>query len=197
MITFAAVLIWIVLGALALFQGLLVLGAPLGRFAWGGQHRVLPVSLRMSSVVSIVIYALISAVVLARVDVVSLGVSTSLVGIAIWVVAAYFFVAIGLNLASKSEGDRSIMPAVSAASALLQATMPALAAPSSAQPVIAAKSRRCLRSLLRWVSVLKTPAARSGEQPGSGCPESARRCAVAAPGSAGPPLLRDRSYMNV
>jgi len=31
MITFAAVLIWIVLGALAVFQGLLVLGAPLGR----------------------------------------------------------------------------------------------------------------------------------------------------------------------
>ena len=77
MITSAAVLIWIVLGALALFQGLLVLGAPLGRFAWGGQHRVLPVSLRISSLVSILIYALISAVVLARVGAVSLSLDFS------------------------------------------------------------------------------------------------------------------------
>jgi hypothetical protein len=114
MITSAAVLIWIVLGALALFQGLLVLGAPLGRFAWGGQHRVLPVSLRISSLVSILIYALISAVVLARVGAVSLGVPTGIVGIAIWVVAAYFFIAIGLNLSSKSKSERSVMPAVSA-----------------------------------------------------------------------------------
>lgn len=114
MITSAAVLIWIVLGALALFQGLLVLGAPLGRFAWGGQHRVLPVSLRISSLVSILIYALISAVVLARVGAVSLGVPTGIVGIAIWVVAAYFFIAIGLNLGSKSKSERSVMPAVSA-----------------------------------------------------------------------------------
>ena len=114
MITFAAVLIWIILGALALFQGLLVVGAPLGRFAWGGQHRVLPVSLRISSLVSIVIYALISMFVLARVGVVRLGVLSGIVGIAIWVVATYFFIAIGLNLGSKSKSERSVMPAVSA-----------------------------------------------------------------------------------
>ena len=114
MITFAPVLICIVLGALALFQGLLVLGAPLGRFAWGGQHRVLPISLRIGSVVSILVYGVISAVILERVEAVSLGVPASIVAIATWVVAAYFFVAIGLNLGSKSKGERSVMPAVSA-----------------------------------------------------------------------------------
>jgi hypothetical protein len=114
MITFAAVLIWIVLGTLAFFQGLLVLGAPLGRFAWGGQHRVLPVSLRISSLVSIVVYALIASVVLARVESAFLGLPASIIGIAIWVVAAYFFIAVGLNLASKSKSERSVMPAVSA-----------------------------------------------------------------------------------
>src|SRR6478735_11842373 len=101
MITFAAALIYIVLGALALFQGLLVLGAPLGRFAWGGQHRVLPVSLRLGSLVSILIYLLIAAIVLARAETISYGIPSSISGIAIWVVAAYFFVAIALNLASK------------------------------------------------------------------------------------------------
>ncbi len=81
MITVAAVLIFIVLGALGLFQGLLALGAPLGRFAWGGQHRVLTISLRISSLVSILIYALISAVVLARVEAIALGVPPSIVGL--------------------------------------------------------------------------------------------------------------------
>ena len=114
MITFAVVLILIVLGALALFQALLGLGAPLGRFAWGGQHRVLPVSLRISSVVSILIYGLITTVVLARIEAVSLGVPTRIAVIATWVVAAYFFIAIGLNLGSKSKAERSVMPAVSA-----------------------------------------------------------------------------------
>ena len=114
MITFAAISIWIVLGALALFQGSLALGAPLGRFAWGGQHRVLPTSLRISSVVSIVIYALVAAVVLARISTSSLGVPAGIIAVAIWVVAGYFLLGIGMNLASKSKAERSVMPAVSA-----------------------------------------------------------------------------------
>ena len=119
MSAFAAVLIYIVLGALALFQGLLVLGAPLGRFAWGGQHRVLPVSLRLGSLVSILIYLLIAAIVLARAETISYGIPATIFGIAIWVVAAYFFVAIALNLASKSTSERSVMPAVSAVLSVL------------------------------------------------------------------------------
>ena len=38
----AAVVALALLAALAVFQGLLVAGLPLGRFAWGGQHEVLP-----------------------------------------------------------------------------------------------------------------------------------------------------------
>ena len=114
MITLSAVLACLVLGVLAVFQGALVLGAPLGRFAWGGQHRVLPVSLRTGSLFSIAIYALIAAVVLSRAQALSPGLPESVVGIAIWVVAAYFFLGIGLNLASKSKAERSVMPAVSA-----------------------------------------------------------------------------------
>ena len=114
MSTFAVVLICVVLGALALFQGLLVFGAPLGRFAWGGQHRVLPVSLRLGSLVSILIYALIATIVLARAETITYGIPSSRFGIAIWVVAAYFLVAIALNPASKSTSERAVMPIVSA-----------------------------------------------------------------------------------
>src|SRR3954453_20657541 len=66
MVTVAAVLACLVLGALAVFQLLLVVGAPLGRFAWGGKHRVLPAPLRAGRAVSIAIYALLATVVLAR-----------------------------------------------------------------------------------------------------------------------------------
>jgi hypothetical protein len=64
-ITIAAVLTCVLLGTLAVFQLFLVFGAPLGRFAWAGQHRVLPRSHRVGSVVSIVIYALLAAIVVA------------------------------------------------------------------------------------------------------------------------------------
>jgi hypothetical protein len=73
--SFAAALACLVPGALAIFQGFLVSGAPLGRFAWGGRHRLLPVSLRAGSAASIVIYALLATVVLARADVVQPGLS--------------------------------------------------------------------------------------------------------------------------
>lgn len=73
MVTMAAALVCLMLGALAIFQMLLVLGAPLGQFAWGGQHRVLPVRFRAGSVVSTAIYAFIATVILARAGLVSIG----------------------------------------------------------------------------------------------------------------------------
>ena len=51
-ISFAAAGVCVLLGGLAVFQALLALGAPLGAFAWGGQHRVLPTRLRVGSAVS-------------------------------------------------------------------------------------------------------------------------------------------------
>ena len=46
--------------ALFLFQLLLALGFPLGRFAWGGQHKTLPRKLRIGSVISAIIFVLIT-----------------------------------------------------------------------------------------------------------------------------------------
>ena len=54
----AAIIFTLLMAALALFQLTLVLGAPLGHFAWGGQHRVLPGGLRIGSLVAIPLYAL-------------------------------------------------------------------------------------------------------------------------------------------
>ena len=43
------------LAALAVLQILAASGLPLGRFGWGGQHRVLPRGLRVASAVSVLV----------------------------------------------------------------------------------------------------------------------------------------------
>ena len=98
-----AVIAVVILALLAVFQLALATGAPLGRYAWGGQHRVLPSNLRIGSVISIVIYALIAAVLLKLVP---------FADIAVWVVVAYFALGIVLNAISRSKPERFVMTPV-------------------------------------------------------------------------------------
>jgi len=107
----AAIALCVLLALLAIFQLALALGAPLGRFAWGGQHRVLPARLRVGSAVSIVIYAIIAVLALDRaglVDVVSDAVSTA----GMWIVFAYFVLGIAMNAISRSRAERLTMTPV-------------------------------------------------------------------------------------
>lgn len=107
----AAIALVVILSLLAVFQLALAVGAPLGRFAWGGQHRVLPARLRIGSLVSIVIYAIIAVLALDRVgliDVVPDVVST----VGMWVVFAYFVIGIPLNAVSRSKPERYVMTPV-------------------------------------------------------------------------------------
>jgi hypothetical protein len=104
----AAIALTVILAVLAVFQLALALGAPIGRFAWGGQHRVLPTKLRIGSLVSIVIYAVIALLALDRsgaIDVVPDGVST----VGMWIVFAYFVLGIPLNAISRSKPERYTM----------------------------------------------------------------------------------------
>jgi hypothetical protein len=114
----AAIALTIILAVLAVFQLALALGAPIGRFAWGGQHRVLPTKLRIGSLVSIVIYAVIALLALDRsgaIDVVPDGVST----VGMWIVFAYFVLGIPLNAISRSKPERYTMtPIVTVLAAL-------------------------------------------------------------------------------
>ena len=107
----AAIALVVILSLLAVFQLALALGAPLGHFAWGGQHRVLPGRLRIGSLVSIVIYAITAVLALDRVgliDVVHDVVST----VGMWVVFAYFVIGIPLNAISRSKPERYVMTPV-------------------------------------------------------------------------------------
>lgn len=111
MTTAAAIAVCVILGALAVLQALLAGGAPLGRFAWGGQHEVLPTQLRVGSVAAIVAYVVIGLVVLAGAR--QAGGAEGALRVAIWVIAAFFLLGAGGNLASKSRSERFVMAPVS------------------------------------------------------------------------------------
>src|SRR6478609_3775919 len=120
----AAIAACVLLGALAVFQALLVCRFPLGRFAWGGQHEVLPTRLRVGSVVAIVVYVVIGWVVLARAGL--LGGGHGVVRVVTWVIAGYFLLGAAGNLASRSRSERLVMTPVAVVLCSLTATVAAL-----------------------------------------------------------------------
>ncbi|WP_400994851.1 hypothetical protein [Agromyces sp. GXQ0307] len=114
----AAILLTVILAALAVFQLALALGAPIGRFAWGGQHRVLPAGLRIGSLVSIVIYAVIVLLAFDRVGAIDI-VPDVVSQVGMWVVFGYFVLGIPMNAISRSRAERVTMTPVVAVLALL------------------------------------------------------------------------------
>ena len=107
----AAWLACAVLAALAVFQAALIAGAPLGHFAWGGQHRVLPRNLRIGSVVSIGLYGLFAVIILQRAGVVA-WLPQVVADVGIWVILAYTALGIPLNAISRSLPERFTMTPV-------------------------------------------------------------------------------------
>lgn len=107
--TGAAVLACVVLAALAGFQLALALGAPWGRFAWGGQHeRELPRPLRIASAASIVLYGLFAALLLDRARLVDLLPDT-LSRVGTWVLVGYLALGVVMNGISRSRSERMVM----------------------------------------------------------------------------------------
>ncbi len=106
-----AVLAVVVLAGLAVFQALLVAGQPLGRFAWGGQHAVLPTGLRVGSAVSIALYGAFAVLILCAAGALAV-LPAGFVDVAIWVLTGYFALGIGLNAISRSRQERLVMTPV-------------------------------------------------------------------------------------
>ena len=113
-----ALALTVVLLALAIFQSALVFGAPLGRFAWGGAHRVLPTRLRIGSAVSIVVYALIDVIAWDRVGAIDVF-PAPFSEVAMWVIFGYFVLGILMNAISRSKPERNLMVPVSIVLAVL------------------------------------------------------------------------------
>lgn len=107
--TAAAVLACVLLAALAVLQLCLALGAPWGRFVWGGRHDGrLPTGLRVGSAVSIALYALFATVVLDRAGLTDL-MPDDVDGPGIWVLVAYLALGVVVNGISHSRSERAVM----------------------------------------------------------------------------------------
>lgn len=83
----------------------------MGRFAWGGQHDVLPIGLRVGSAVSIALYAAGAVLMLSAAGALDL-LPGGFVDVAIWVLSGYFALGIGLNAISRSRSERLVMTPV-------------------------------------------------------------------------------------
>ncbi|MET0934326.1 MAG: hypothetical protein ABWX56_11465 [Mycetocola sp.] len=111
MTTAAAILACLILAGLAVFQSLLIAGRPLGRFAWGGQHDVLPRNLRIGSAISILLYAVFAIIILERAGLSNL-LPDVVAEVGIWVLTAYFTLGIIMNGISRSKPERNVMTPV-------------------------------------------------------------------------------------
>ncbi len=109
MVQICAYLATAVLCTLAVFQVALIIGAPLGHLAWGGQHRVLPPKLRIGSAVSGALYGIFAYVALARAGLAGPLVTGTFTAVSSWVLCAYFGVGVLMNGVSRSRLERFVM----------------------------------------------------------------------------------------
>jgi len=119
MIEIFAIITCLLLASLAVFQLALTFGAPLGKYAWGGQHTVLPKKLKISSASSLFIYAIFAAIILSKVEVVPLISGQVFLNIMIWILAVYFWLGVVVNGISRSKPERNLMTPVASVLALL------------------------------------------------------------------------------
>jgi hypothetical protein len=107
----AAFLFCGLLAGLATFQLGLVAGLPLGRFAWGGQHRILPTRLRFGSGIAIPIYGVLALIILDRAGLVAILPDAWSHSLA-WATVLYLAFGLALNMISPSRDERRLMAPV-------------------------------------------------------------------------------------
>lgn len=98
-----------ILAILTVFQALLIFGAPLGQYAWGGSHVVLPTKLRIGSVISIILYFFFALIILSSAKVLDIPISKDILNVGIWVLTVYFSIGVFMNGVSRSKRERAVM----------------------------------------------------------------------------------------
>ena len=112
--------------AVALFQLAIVLGAPVGEYAYGGQHQgVLPTRFRATSVVSMLIMLALAGHYMAQLGVFSPLLDEAGNAIANWGFVAFFALSALMNNISKSEKEKRVFGSITIAM-LLSAILVAL-----------------------------------------------------------------------
>jgi len=110
----AAYIALVVLTLLAVFQIALIFGAPIGRFAWGGQHRVLPLNLRLGSLLSLALYDTFGLFLMSKAGIWELIQDEWVLQLGLWIFTAYFALGVIVNGISRSKPERYVMTPVAA-----------------------------------------------------------------------------------
>lgn len=103
----------VILGVLSAFQLLLILGKPLGEYAWGGQHKILPRGLKFGSAVAIVLYFIFTLFLISKAEVVPVITNPGVLDTGMWIITGYFFLGVAVNAISRSKKERKVMVPVS------------------------------------------------------------------------------------
>ena len=109
----------VILAALFIFQVLLIAGVPLGKYAWGGQNKVLSRNLRIASLSSLFLYIVFAVFILSKGSVIDIIKNDAIVNIGMWVFTAYFFLGVVMNAISRSKPERMLMTPVALLLAVL------------------------------------------------------------------------------
>jgi hypothetical protein len=105
----AAIFGTVLFGLLAILQISLLLGAPLGEFAWGGQQKKLDPNRRVGSGLNIVLYGVFSLMMLARAGFIYSAALEPILPFALWMMVAFASVGIFLNAITRSRKERAVM----------------------------------------------------------------------------------------
>jgi thiol:disulfide interchange protein len=109
LVQIAAIVGTVFFSLLAIFQIALLLGAPLGEFAWGGQQKNLDPNRRVGSGLNIVLYGVFSLLMLARAGFIHSAVLEPILPFALWMMVAFASVGIFLNAITRSRKERAVM----------------------------------------------------------------------------------------
>jgi len=110
--TFLAYVGLLILLGLTIFQILLIIGKPLGDYAWGGKYKILPKGLRIASVSSIGLYVLFAVFLVSTAGIANIITSQSALNTGMRIFTGYFSLGILLNAISRNKKERMVMTPV-------------------------------------------------------------------------------------
>jgi len=102
----------VLFAALAVFQLLLALGLPLGRFAWGGFHERPPRAFRIASALAVGVFVFGILAVLERAGLHDTLLDARVAEITCWILTAIFALSTLGNLNSRSPAEKRVMTPV-------------------------------------------------------------------------------------
>lgn len=106
--TIAQIALLMLLG-MAIFHVFLIFGAPFGDFIWSNKHKVLPLKLRLVSILYVAIYALVALFLASKMGMVN-GITDPLaVTVGMWVFAGCLAVASAISFILPNEKRQSVM----------------------------------------------------------------------------------------